>query len=346
MDDTINIERNLCAPYNSSEFTVVTGLRAGSGTLSLVLSLLSTAVIVVFRKYTVFLQRLVLYYCIAAALSGLFAAFHRVDYWGVNTATEQYCKFSGFFQQYSDWIVLLSIFFLTTGVIFNAAESRRRAVVRSRRHTSTLLPLMIFVIPLLFNWVPFMFAAYGRAGPYCWIRGQEEDCSPFRTGVVLQIALWYAPVALFVILLFLAYIAICATVVVQSLRPTGGEVVEAERNRSFERQRRTEVLRIVVYPVIFLVANAPSAINYTYAFVRPSFLPLYPVWIMNAILSPLSLGVVSVMLTVDRQTLGKMRPRELRKAMCAFIGGLITDRVNSYHVAPLSNDSDDTRLLA
>ena len=50
-----------------------------------------------------------------------------------------------------------------------------------------------FIIPFLFDLIPFTTNSYGPFGPFCWIRNIETDCSTHLPGWVEQIVLLIAP---------------------------------------------------------------------------------------------------------------------------------------------------------
>ena len=66
----------------------------------------------------------------------------------------------------------------------------------------------IFVFPLLINWIPFIDAAYGKAGVWCWIRSEDNSCATFLFGQILEFILWYIPLYLILTILLLLYVII------------------------------------------------------------------------------------------------------------------------------------------
>ena len=59
-----------------------------------------------------------------------------------------------------------------------------------------------FVIPFLFDLIPFMTNSYGHFGPFCWIHDIETDCSTHMPGQVQQIILLIVPFAILAVLTF------------------------------------------------------------------------------------------------------------------------------------------------
>ena len=65
---------------------------------------------------------------------------------------------------------------------------------------------MIFLIPFLYNLIPFITDSYGHFGSWCWIVIFKSDCSK-QDGWWEQLALWDIPfgiVALLTVILFIA----------------------------------------------------------------------------------------------------------------------------------------------
>ena len=67
-----------------------------------------------------------------------------------------------------------------------------------------------FVIPFLFDLIPFITKSYGHFRPFCWIRDIETDCSTHRPGRVEQIILLIIPFGILALLtLGLSAISLC-----------------------------------------------------------------------------------------------------------------------------------------
>ena len=60
----------------------------------------------------------------------------------------------------------------------------------------------IFVLPLLFDWVPFITNSYGPFGPWCWFRTLESNCSIYEAAIWEEIGLRIVPAGLILLLTF------------------------------------------------------------------------------------------------------------------------------------------------
>ena len=103
-----------------------------------------------------------------------------------------FCKFSGFAEHCTGWMELMATVSITLYVFLWVAFNK---------HTDNLeygYVFLIFVFPMLFNWIPFTADAFGQAGAWCWIRNEDiYTCEEIVAGQVLQFVLWYVPLTSF-----------------------------------------------------------------------------------------------------------------------------------------------------
>ena len=127
------------------------------------------------------------------------------------------CQLYGFVIQYS-WSVQLLLMFGVSLLLFSKileASPRNPAYVsalqeRVKGKTFTCYGrkiskeisflIAVFVIPFLFDLIPFMTKSYGHYGPFCWIRDIETDCSTHVPGRVQQIILLIVPFGILALL--------------------------------------------------------------------------------------------------------------------------------------------------
>ena len=70
------------------------------------------------------------------------------------------------------------------------------------------LLISILVLPLLFDWIPFVTNSYGpEKGSLCWIYKVKSDCSTQTAGLVEQIMLWDVPFGLVAVLTLVLFVA-------------------------------------------------------------------------------------------------------------------------------------------
>ena len=303
----MNVNTSNCSsPFALETYKTIAAVRAGSGFVTLAFAAFALFTVVLFRKYRSFWQRLILYSNIATMLYGLSVVVLRVDYVQSNTTTERYCVFAGFFHQYSNWTVLMSILCyhltLCTKVIFLKDLSRLEVPYF----------VLIFFFHLTFNWIPFLHWTYGLAGAWCWIRATSVNdvCSPSLFGRALEYAIWYAPLYAVVLAVLVGYVVSCA-IARRRTKQWGGRYEADVDERKRELQRDMTVLLGV--PLVLVVINIPTFVNAIHDRIDPRN-PLLPFWILHAFFSPLPFGVLALLFTLDRETRHKLNVREIRRA--------------------------------
>ena len=143
--------------------------------------LLSTCILLICHKaFSSMFQRL--YFClvIVTFLVELFislSAERQFQYKGQNDV----CVFLGFTTQ---WLSVIQMFYtfeiiayLICLVIYSIQKKRFQVMKFCRTFTEVLLNLMPIVLAFIFSWEPYISGnRYGLAGPFCWIRTEDENC--------------------------------------------------------------------------------------------------------------------------------------------------------------------------
>lgn len=282
---------------NATAYLVVGALHTASAGVSLLCSAVVVALIVLFKKYRFFEQRLVLYLSTASFLYSLVTSVVKIDYLGAST--EKYCRWMGFLSQCTQYCLLIAVLVIAVDILLR---------VRRGRVTRGLEPayvIFIFIFPASFNWVPFMYDAYGMAGSWCWIVdrkiNESGDCVKYTTGTILQFSLWYGPLFFVLLTLIIAYIVIIIQLQQQKMNWSGVYNPEEEHHR---KQMRREIWRIFWYPVIYMFLNIFPLLNRLYnAFASNGVLAL---WILHAVLSPLQGGFIALVYAMDPDTRTKL----------------------------------------
>ena len=273
---------------------IAAGIRAGSGALCVLLGSLAIFINVAFKKYTFHLQLMVLYMSVSAVIYGSVTAFNRVDYFLTNTATMSFCAAEGFLSVYSSWTVLMSVFAVTCNVFMEIIERPN-----SSRCAQCLWLVSIFVLPLLFTWIPFIKMQYGQppATPWCYF--PVSPSSDFGRGV--RYGLTFVPYALFIAVQIVMYVS--------------GVVVVLRRRKLFEgtynpaadgikKEREKEVILMVLYfglvffgYVLAFIAGVVSQYD-----ANVNKFAILALWIMYGSFNPMSVGLTAILITADRKT--------------------------------------------
>ena len=279
------------------------------------------------KKYLLFTQRLILYLCIATALENLFVVTQASVYFPETNAYRVYCIATGFFNLLTIWSEVFAYCCITIDLFL-------RAVVHREKRIEVIYILIIFFAPFLFCWIPFIDLAYGEAGPWCWIRDQNEDddeCSTYTLGVVLRIVLWYGPIYPILFLTLIFYVVILVSVR-QETKKYEGKFDPINRKR--QQLLRTEVYPLLVYPMLFLFFNIFSLVNRLYETIAgESSIGLF--W-LQAVIDPLRGGVIALIYTLDRETRQRLRWRNLKGEL---LNRFSRDGVTEYPMTKVKSDS-------
>lgn len=90
-------------------------------------------------------------------------------------------------------------------------------------HVDFLVILALFFLPSLFTWIPFVIQGgiYGDAGPWCWLKAFDSNCSAFPAVFILESVYWNVPFGIVLIfclicvsiyLIFFLYVTFCHNV--------------------------------------------------------------------------------------------------------------------------------------
>ena len=232
-----------CSGFTDEEITEVANLRCGLASFS------CTVLCVVFGLLVILAalnksnkvgrpkvcdnveKRLLVWLIAVSALYELFLALGVVNYFNPGTTAEAFCEADGFLNQYLGSVQLL----FTLGIIFiiffktirksNTEEEEEGCCGALRKCCygecccggcccgvkigEFVFWCMVFIFPAVFDWIPLIKDSYGPAGPWCWIRNIEEDCTENTAGLDEQIVLWTVPFGLVALVILVLFIALC-----------------------------------------------------------------------------------------------------------------------------------------
>ena len=324
MNNTTN-ETGRCSPYDTEEYVAVSILSASIGFVSFIACFIVIGIIILFKKYLFFNQRLVLYLSIAAMINSFATMFrmHRIAYDSETTLIKVLCIINGSLDQITSWAQLLAVCCITFSVFTTVVLNRDPEKVE------WVYALMIFILPLTYNWIPFLKSTYGQAGAWCWIRNENpRDCSHFEFGSYLQFILWYIPLYILLLLLVVIYfIIICK---IRSLNHQW-QLRKNQNTREQQQSMIAEICPLLWYPLFYIILNIPALVNRVYGAFSSD--PLLPLWVLHAIFGSLEGGFVSLAYALDSET--------LRRCDCRCILGALgpSKDVKEYPANPALSDS-------
>ncbi len=314
--------------YTTSVFQAVAIVRATSGAVSAIASILVILLIVVFKKYLFFTQKLILYLSIASLLNSITIALQGAVYFPDNISARYYCGISGFLEQTTHWSLLLAVSSITIDIYLKAIHG-----IQTRR--SVYYAIVTFTFPVTINWIPFVNQAYGRSGPWCWI---TSNCGQNIYGTIYQYVLWYMP--LYTVVLGIMVIYVIAYLSIRKQKQGYRGNYDPNRKERLEQMTR-EVISLAYYPIIFLLLQVFPTINrVAEAF---GYKHLEPLWFLHAFFSPLQGGLMCIVYALDPETRAQLRKLTLRSLIHY---GNFQDRVHEYPTELARSDSATNSLKA
>ena len=249
-------------PENPDRCEVVLILQRTFSGLSLAGCLFVVAVIWLFRMYQYFVQRLILFLSISAALQSV--SFLIGDIYTDNFL----CEFQAFIMQYFGWATLLWVVAITINLIMVLKE------IESTKYEKWF-HAVCWLLPLLWACLPFYENSYGPAGIWCWIK---------RDATMLRFGTWYIPIFATIFLMMLAYVYIVVSVLKRKGSWTGTFNQQEENDKAMLAR---EVKPLAAFPLIYLLSGIPTLIYRIDDAIHPHLLPQYSLLIFSVITSPL-----------------------------------------------------------
>ena len=306
-DNTSSNDTTPCyASYFDSKFQVLIGLRTSLSFVSALFLLSLVGLIVLFRKYLFFTQRLIMYIAIAQMS---FSLVNTVDLAALmayeNQSALHYCQAIGFITQMTNWWGVLSILIISVDIFLKVALPR----LKTEKYEIPYL-LIIFALPLLFNWIPFIKSSYGPSVYFCWIRASDlTDCTLFAFGLWLRVVLYYVPLFTIMIVIFLLLLA-------------ARIIIARRRTGNYDPGTREKIVKemkpLVAYPIIFLVANITSLVTTTYISLAPRSAGTYVISLITTAVFRLQGILIALVFILDPETRKKLRWKYIRAAARSF----------------------------
>lgn len=323
--------------FESTELKIQAAVRASIGLLSFLCCVGVIIVMVVFKKYRVFLQRLILYLAISAAIHSISYSLARVNFYTARPILDPYCYFGGFFNHYTSAVELISIWCITISLFF-------KAMFKKNTHKLELVYILAtYLGPALWFWVPLWKQSYGTSAGWCGIRFLNEDCSRYTEGTAIAFGIWYIPLYISLTIIFIAMVIVA----IKSVRDVYVWSGQYDPNEKKSKETlRNEIRQLVWYPIIYLVLNSFSLVSQIYRAVHPND-PSGFLTYLRVITSPLRGAVIAIVFALDKDTRSRLTPTHCRARCHECYHG---DKVEEYETTVGFSDSyapfnDDQQLL-
>lgn len=304
-DDTV------CDVYDTYPYVIVAVVHLASATVSALCCIFVIVVIFLLKKHSFFIQRLIIYHCLAVLLRSvaLILLLHRLGYNSDSTVINVLCIICGFLNQLSLWCLGLDFSAITFILLMTGILHKNMA------HLERLYVVLIFVFPLTFNWIPFINNSYGRNEAVCWIRDRNFDnCSEYNFGSILQTTLWIVPSFLLLAMLLPTYIVIVAFVAKQRFCSHWKKMLTDVETRTLRKHLNEELWPLFLFPNAIVVLNIFPLTNTIYNIVNPDD-PSLALWMLQAIFSPLQGGYIALVYLLDRDTIKQLKYSNVKAAI-------------------------------
>eukprot|EP00057_Strongylocentrotus_purpuratus_P005030 XP_003730036.1 PREDICTED: cyclic AMP receptor-like protein A isoform X1 [Strongylocentrotus purpuratus] len=266
------------------------GIRKALASLSLIGCVFMITVIWLFKKYELFVQRLILWLTVAAFFGSIskFLESPRED--------SPVCNFEAWWTQFWDWVTLMWVSCIT----FNLYWITIWQINTERREI--FYHLVTWGVSLLMACLPLIGNHYGPAGAWCWIPAEYP---------LWRFFMWYGPLFLLIVLMFVVYAYITYKLRRRIRSWQGTYEPEIERSRQLIRE---EIKPLRAYPFIYLVLSIFPLINRIQNAVAPDN-AIFVLYLFHALSSPLVGLVNAIVYGLDPETRSRLSWTQIKLAL-------------------------------
>ena len=309
---------NNCTMLSNEEYDGLVVVQIVLSAISCVLVLCMIGLIVLFKKYQFFTQRLILYVAICSFISNLINAinfFGREAVENAGSALEDLCMAVGFFNQVSFWWELMSVVIIMIDIFIKIAFKRQT------EKFELLYVILIISVPLSFSWIPFIKKAYGPAGTFCWIREynfiNETYCPHLEFGIYLRFILYYIPLYILLFLLIILLLSTCC--IIRKRRKQWNSQLDYQIIH-LEQILVKEIRSLFAYPIIFIVINMIPLAHRIYGIFNTSDTTYFVLSLITVILFSTQGSIIMIAFSSNPETRKKMRWIEIKAAFRRWRG--------------------------
>ena len=230
-----------------------------SGAISILVCLVSIAILVWFKLYKFFSHRLALYQVLAAIFVSAVSSLNSLTIF-FDKDSEIYgplCQILGFLLQYSFTFKLC----FTAWLVFHLFAFT--VCYKDLKRLELVYVSTAIVCPLILACIPFINSVYGLAGVWCWIRNWKNNCATenLKEGVIEQFVLLYVPLYTTITLETVATIIIVTVLIWRAYRRNQSEYTELINRQGQRKRVLKELLPLLAYPVVFYVMTIPALVD-------------------------------------------------------------------------------------
>ena len=294
-----------CLLFAESQLKILGITQAVVGLVSIVGCSFIFCIMLIFKKYVFRTQRLILYLTIAVFLSSISYIVRGMGYRHINN--KAFCSGIAFYSQYTGACILMAVIFLIVELFIHTYILN----TDKWRNLEKFYVLVIFVLPVVFDWIPFINDAYGPTKSWCWIRSEDLiTCDTFVFGIVLQYILWYVPLYCTIIIGCVMYVMVIVTISKQNKGYTA--LIEPQRQVEYERSLK-EIKQFRWYPVVLSLVNIIPLTARVITDVNPDW-NLFTLWVIAAIIQALQGGFLALIFALDPDTRKRLTFSQIKAA--------------------------------
>ena len=297
--------------FETTELKIQAALRSAVGLFSFVCCASVVIIIVLFKKYKFYAQRLILYLSIVTMVHAFSYVLTRVNYYTPRPIDDPYCYFSGVLNHYTSFNGVLSIWCITLNLLTKTLCNR------STVKAEPIFVAVIFFLPASWMWVPIWLKAYGTAGAWCSIRSLNNDCTPYKYRTWFRFGLWYIPLYILMFVIMISLILAAFRISRSSRKWVGKWDPEIA---VMQQTLKREILSLIWYPLIYLLLNTFSLVAQIYDAVNPMN-PSAVLIYLRIFTSPLRGAFIALAFGLDRETRSRLRPAQCRAACLEWFPG-------------------------
>ena len=264
-------------------------------------------IMLIFKKYVFQSQRLILYLTVAIFLSSISYVVRGMGYRHIHN--KAFCSGNAFFSQYTAACILTSVACLVIELLI------RSFILKTDkwRNLEKFYVPVIFVLPAVFDWIPFINDAYGPTKSGCWIRSEDpQTCDTFLFGIVLQYILWYVPLYSTLVIGCVLYVMVIVTISKRNNSYTA--LIEPQRQAEYE-QALKEIKQFRWYPVILVLINIIPLTTRVITDINPDWnLYLFPLWVISIVIQALQGGFIALIFALDPDTRKRLTFSQIKAA--------------------------------
>lgn len=282
-------------PNDPHKCDVIVGVKAAMASISLIASVFMIFVILLFKKYKSFPQRLVLYLSVASLMKSI--SYIESD----SHSTGHWCNFQALWMTWFNWSCLLWVCCITFNLGLLAIKLKKADGLK----IELIYHFICWIIPLILACIPLASSQYGPAGPWCWILDSD-----WRFGI------WYVPLYFIIFLLFFAYSMIMVVVRKRTHVYEGGYDPDVEQSKILMKE---DIKPLIGYPLVYLAISIFPLINRIQNAVNHQ--PIFALWVLHVLSSPLHGAVNAIVFGMDRETMKRLTPTQIKLAFKSHTAG-------------------------